>query len=188
MGNAEELVKIYRECIKELENIGLNFEDKEINIKLSNRLIKRYGCCKPELPDERYKKIKRKGFKFIIKYDNYKKYTIEVSNWVLDLNEDIIKNTIMHELIHCMPYCTNHGTEFRKYANIINDKLGYNISRLGNKKEDFEKSNKEYKEDNDYKYKIQCTQCGQIYYRQRLNKNFMKRYRCGICRGKLKLI
>ncbi len=188
MENEEKLVKIYRECIEELKNIGINFTNKEIDIKLSNRAKKRYGCCKPEIPDERYKKIERKGFKFIIKYDNYKKYTIEVSNWVLDLNEDIIKNTIIHELIHCKPYCTNHGAEFKKYANIVNDKLGYTISRVGNKKEDFEKNNKEYREGNDYKYKIQCKECGQVYYRKRLNKNFTKKYRCGKCRGKLEII
>ena len=38
----------------------------------------------------------------------------------------IIKNTIIHELIHCLPKCTNHGKEFKKYAKIINEKLGYN--------------------------------------------------------------
>ena len=27
-----------------------------------------------------------------------------------------IKNTIMHEIIHCFPYCNNHGSEFKKYA------------------------------------------------------------------------
>ena len=29
----------------------------------------------------------------------------------------------MHELIHCMPYCNNHGKEFKKYANIINEMM-----------------------------------------------------------------
>ena len=106
----------------------------------------------------------------------------------MELNENIIKDTIMHELIHCMPYCTNHGVEFKKYAQVINKKLGYNISRVGNKKEDFEKSNIEYFEPKEYKYKIICTKCGKIYYRQRLNKNFIKRYRCGICKGKLELV
>lgn len=50
------------------------------------------------------------------------------------INDGIIKNTIMHELIHCIPFCNDHGIEFKKYANYINEKLGYNISRVGNKK------------------------------------------------------
>lgn len=106
----------------------------------------------------------------------------------MELNDDIIKNTIIHELIHCLPKCTNHGAEFRKYAKIINEKLGYNITRTGNKKEDFKKSNVEYSEIEEYKYKIKCKECGQLYYRKRLNKNFTKKYRCGKCKGKLELI
>ena len=35
---------------------------------------------------------------------------------------------------------------------------------------------------------IKCKECGQLYYRKRLNKNFTKKYRCGKCKGKLELI
>lgn len=188
MEDAEKLQRIYKECIEELGSIGIQFENKEINVKVSKRNNKRYGCCKPAEPDEIYKRIERKGFRYIIKYENFNKYTIEISPWVMNLNEEIIKNTIIHELIHCMPYCTNHGEEFKKCARIINDKLGYEISRTGNKEEDFQKSNLEYKENNDYKYKIQCKECGQVYYRKRLNKNLIKRYRCGRCKGKLEVM
>ena len=184
----EKLEKIYEECIQELNKIGINFKGKEISIGISKRSNKRYGCCKPEVPDQRYKKITRKGFRYIIKYENYKKYTIEISRWIMDLNEEIIKNTIIHELIHCLPYCNNHGSEFKKYADIINTKLGYNITRVGNKREDFEKSNLEYIEKEEYKYKIQCEKCSKIFYRKRLQKNFTRKYRCSSCLGKLKVI
>ena len=52
------------------------------------------------------------------------------------------------------------------------------------------KSNLEYKNEikQKYKYKIICEECGLIYYRQRLYKNFTKKYRCGKCKGKLSLI
>ncbi len=178
MNKQEVLNELFKECIKKLESIGITFKDKEINIIISKRNNKRYGCCRPEIPDENYKKVFRKGFKFIIKYENYKKYTIEISPWVIELNDDIIKNTIIHELIHCMPKCTNHGEEFKRYAKLINEKLGYNITRAGNKKEDYEKSNIEYNEIENYKYRIKCKNCGQIFYRKRLNKNFTKKYRC----------
>lgn len=181
----EKLERLYQECIKELNKIGINFDDKQISIGIAKRNNKRYGCCKPEQPDENYKSITRRGFQYIIKYHNYQKYTIEISKWVMNLEENIIKNTIIHELIHCLPYCNNHGTKFKEYAYIINQKLGYNITRVGNKKEDFEKSHLEYKENNKYKYKIQCEQCGQTFYRQRMQKNFQKKFRCGKCRGKL---
>ena len=97
----------------------------------------------------------------------------------MNLEEKIIKNTIMHEIIHCFPECNNHGKQFKKYANYINQKLGYNISRLGNKEEDFIKSNIEYKNEKiKYKYKIICKKCGQIFFRQRIKTNFIKKYRC----------
>lgn len=105
----------------------------------------------------------------------------------MTLNESIIKNTILHEIIHCFPNCNNHGTEFKKYANYINEKLGYDISRVGNKKEDYEKSNIEYTEKVNFKYKVICEKCNQTFYRQRLMKNLTKKYRCGICGGRLKI-
>ena len=42
-------------------------------------------------------------------------------------------------------------------------------------------------EEKEYKYKIICENCGQEIYRNRLNRNLFKRYRCGKCGGKLKL-
>ena len=100
----------------------------------------------------------------------------------MELDENIIKNTIIHELIHCLPKCGNHGYEFKKYANLINIKLGYNISRLGNKEEDYKNSNKEFNEEIIYNYKVECQNCGQIFFRKRLDKNFGKIYRCAKCK------
>ena len=188
MEKEEVLQKLYKECIEELNRIGIDFENKDISICISKRDNKRYGCCKPKIPDEKYKTVKRKGFKYIVKFENYKKYIIEISRWVLDLNDNIIKNTIIHELIHCLPYCNNHGINFKKYANLVNNKLGYNISRVGNKKEDFQDSNIKYEERDEYKYKIQCEKCDKIFYRKRLQKNFIKKYRCSKCLGKLKIL
>lgn len=184
----KKLDKLYKECIEELRKIGIIFEDKDISICVPKRNNKRYGCCRPEIPDENYKKVYRRGYKYIVKYENYKKYTIEISKWVMELDERIIKNTIIHELLHCLPYCNNHGVYFKKYADIINTRLGYNISRVGNKKEDFEKSNLQYIEKEEYKYKIQCEKCNKIFYRERLQRNFTKKYRCSNCLGKLKVI
>ena len=52
----EKLEELYQACIKELNEIGINFKDKNISICVSKRNNKRYGCCKPEIPDENYKK------------------------------------------------------------------------------------------------------------------------------------
>ena len=188
----EKLNNIYNECLKELKDIGIDILNNKnvgvIDINISKRNNKRYGCCKQEEPDKSSKIVEKKGFKKIVKYQIYKKHHIEISPWVLKLNNDIIKNTIIHELIHCLPYCNNHGKEFKKYAKYINQNLGYNIATLGNKKEDYIKSNIQYNENELYKYKIICNKCGQEFYRKRLNKNFLRKYRCGKCGSKFSVI
>ena len=185
----DKLTKLYKQCIAELKSIGIDMENEEIgdiDIKINNRSKKRYGCCKQEDPDKNFLKRIRNGRRVIIECNRFKKHHIEVSNWVMELDEKIIKNTIIHELIHCIPYCNNHGSLFKKYADKINNELGYNISRIGDKERDFKNSNIELKEEKKkYKYKITCTKCGEIYYRQRMTKNFTRRYKCGKCGGKL---
>ncbi len=186
------LSTLYQQCLTELSTIGINMKNKEIigniDIKLTKRANKRYGCCKQENPDKRYKTITKRGHHKIIKYERFQNHHIEISSWVMQLNDNIIKNTIMHELIHCIPFCNNHGQEFKKYANYINQRLGYHITTKGNVQEDYKASQLEYVEVNNYKYKIVCQNCGQIIYRKRFNQNLIKKYRCGKCKGKLELI
>ncbi len=184
----ERLQKLYEECIYELNSIGidiLNLDIGTIDIQISKRNNKRYGCCKQEEPDKCTKYYERIGNRRYLRYAKFNKHTIEISKWVMNLDKDIIKNTIMHEIIHCFPYCNNHGREFKRYASIINEKLHYDITRVGNKELDYAKSNIEYNEKINFKYKIMCEKCAQTFYRQRLVKNFIKKYRCGKCGGKL---
>lgn len=184
----KKLLKLYNECINELNSIGIDMTNNiigKIDITITNRSKKRYGVCKQEDPYKKYIYRERKGRRIITKCNRYNLHRIEISRWVMDLDEYIIKNTIIHELIHCIPFCCNHGQEFKKYANIINAKLGYNIKTVGNKQEDYKKSNIEYEEPTQkYKYKIKCLSCGKEYLRIRKPRN-IKKYRCGICNGKL---
>lgn len=184
----QKLEKLYEEVILELEKIGIKVENNnqigQIDISISKRNNKRYGVCKQEDPDKNTKYIEVSRRHKIIKYYKYNRHHIEISPWVMELEDSIIKNTIIHEIIHCFPYCNDHGAKFKKYAKYINEKLGYNISTVGNKAEDYKKSNKEYEETKEYNYKIECENCSQVFYRQRVNKNFTKKYRCGKCGGK----
>lgn len=188
----QQLQNLYNECLKELEKIGIylksNPEVGKIDISLSKRKTKRYGCCKQEEPDKHYKVVEKRNGRRIIRYEKYKIHHIEISKWVMELDEKIIKNTIIHELIHCIPFCNNHGQEFKKYALYINQKLSHDIKRIGNPKEDYTKSNLPYQEKEiKYRYKIKCQKCGQEILRQRFNKKKIKQYRCGKCGGRLKL-
>lgn len=189
----EKLQQLYNECINELKSINLNLDNisliGEIDISISKRNAKRYGCCKQEDPDINSKSIIKKGRNIKINYNRFNKHHIEISKWVMQLDETIIKNTIIHELIHCLPGCNNHGALFKKYSIYINDKLGYDIKRLGDKKADYKFSNLEFDEDEkDYNYKIICQDCGYIFFRKRLKNDLIKKYRCGKCNGKLKIV
>lgn len=188
----ERLNKLYNDCIEELEKIGFKIKDNpeigEIDISISKRNTKRYGCCKQEKPDETDYHIKRYRNDFKVIYHKFQKHHIEISKWVMDLDENIIKNTIIHEILHCLPNCNNHGKLFQDYACYINQRLGYNIKTLGNKEEDYKKSNLNFEEDHrNYNYKIVCQKCGTVFYRKRLRKNLIKKYRCSKCGGKLEL-
>ena len=188
----DKLNRLFIECIDELNRIGIDILNEnqygKIDISIAKRNNKRYGCCKQEEPDKNYRKINIIRRRKIIKYEKFNKHHIEISKWVMELEDDIIKNTIMHELIHCIPYCNNHGTEFKKYAELLNTNYRYDISRVGDKKKDFEKSNIEYKETKKYNYKVICKGCKQEFYRQRLNRNFTRKYRCAKCGGRFEII
>ena len=168
MNKQENLFNLYKQCLEELKSINIDVEkNRTIKLKINTRSKKRYGCCK---------KISKDIFQ------------IEISEWVMNLNEDIIKNTIMHELIHCMPRCNNHGEFFKNYASVINEKLGYTISRTGNKERDFSKSKIEYIEKPiNFNYIIICENCNYNFLRQRVRRNFTRKYRCGKCGGKFKI-
>ena len=93
----DKLQNLFNECKTELKSIGIDLENKlvgTIAINISKRNCKRYGCCKQECPDEATKYIEKIGRKRYVKYAIFKKHTIEISKWVMDLNDDIIKNTI----------------------------------------------------------------------------------------------
>ena len=98
-----EIQELYNQCINELKNIGINLTDKnkigKIEISISNRNNKRYGCCKQEEPDINYKTVTKIGRRKVIRYERFNKHHIEISKWVMELDDTIIKNTILHELI-----------------------------------------------------------------------------------------
>ena len=75
------------------------------------------------------------------------------------VNEDIIIQTLLHELIHTMDGCFNHGKNFKYYARIINNKYGYNISRTT----DSSKFGVELPKRKN-KFEIVCNNCGAVWH------------------------
>ena len=73
MEKEQKLQQLYIECVNELKTIGIPTENKTIEIQLSKRNNKRYGCCKPELPDTQYRKITTSRFKIYCKISKLSK-------------------------------------------------------------------------------------------------------------------
>lgn len=162
------LEKVYNECLKELDSIGIPY-GKISDICINNRITARWGQCK--------------------KNDDGT-FSIEIRAILVDetrADEFWLKNTIIHEILHTINGCFNHGCTWKGWASFVNDQYGYNISRVTSAEE-------MGIEDDDprlvLKYGIKCKKCGKEYLRARKTKIITNytHYRCGVCGGKLKLM
>lgn len=109
-------------------------------------------------------------------------YIIEINDRLLkdDITEDKAMNTVLHELLHTVNGCMNHGYKWQSLAELINDCYScYNIERTTSA--DYFGISREERI-NDYKYTIRCEKCGQTFYRYR--KFDTHRYSCGVCHTK----
>ena len=50
-----------------------------------------------------------------------------------------LKNVIVHELLHTCPRCLGHGKTWMKYAKIVNEKYGYEVSTVKDHEDIFHK-------------------------------------------------
>ena len=106
-------------------------------------------------------------------------FKISLSKYLLECDEKLIKETIIHELIHTLKGCFNHGYSFIRYANFVKFKTGYNIV--------IKNSNPQFGQKIQKKYKITCLDCGKVFYRHRLDKYAKMGYYKHVCGGKLKI-
>ena len=114
-------------------------------------------------------------------------YTINISTRLLRENVPIngLKSTIMHELLHTCPNSFNHGKTWKRYAEQVNSKYGYNVQRC-----DTSNDKGVVEIISDVKFAYKCLGCGAIVVRNRAS-NFTKHpenYRCSACRGKFERI
>ena len=139
MDTSTHLKVLFEQVLSQIDELGLP-KGNIVDVRVNPRLYRCLGRCK-KTP---------KGFE------------IEISeNILLNAPEHDVKRTIAHEIIHTFPKCQNHGDEFKKYANIINRRYNYGISRV---------NKVEWLEGNDeaYKYILQCKKCGAKFYYHRL--------------------
>ena len=119
-------------------------------------------------------------------------FTIKIAEKTILLGADAILKTFVHEILHTINGCFNHGQRWAKAAERVNKKYGLNISRVTNAWElgGEEAANMIEKMDiKAAKYQVKCTNCGRylLRYRKCHLVDNITRYRCGICGGKLEV-
>lgn len=156
------------ECKAILEGLGIKYGNVK-SFTISTRAKSRLGACKKT---------------------GLNSFEISISKFILEDNVDtqVLKNTIMHELLHTVKGCFTHKGKWKLLSQIINETYPeYNIKRTINLKEvGVEINGKEPT----FRYVLKCEKCGCEIKRQKLSKAVInyKNYRCGKCGGKLNRI
>ena len=156
------------QCTAELESIGIKC-GKVRNLEINNRAKCRLGQC----------------MRVCIGV-----FDISIADFLLEEKNDIniLKNTVIHELLHTVKGCFKHTGKWKLLAEEVNRKFPqYSIKRTFSREEIANLTN--IKEPI-YRYTLKCKNCGQEIKRQRKTKAVTNynNYRCGKCGGKLELI
>ena len=159
----KSLTRLANECMEMLDAIGIEYADR-IDWQVNTRAKKRWGQCK-RTPNGAY--------------------IISISNRLLadNVTDDGAINTIIHELLHSVKGCMNHGENWKREASRVNRAYGINIKRCSSAEEKGVESIESIPKA--IKYQFECKECGKVYSRVKAS-NFTKNwqnYRCGCCGG-----
>lgn len=160
----KNLNNLFRECQVELDSLHIPYSPY-IVIKPNYRAKHRWGQCKKLMLDT---------------------YEINISADLLADNVDdkATKTTIIHEMLHTVPGGNCHTGKWKQYANYVNSKLGYNITRTTSAAE----KGLDERPIRAAKYIITCDKCGYKWYRTRATQvtNNPGHYHCK-CGGNLQV-
>ena len=114
-------------------------------------------------------------------------FEIRISKYIINNPEEDLMPIIVHEVLHSVAGCMNHGVQWKKVADIMNKAKGYDISRLTS----ISAANLTTEHQAVLtRYVVVCVDCGNKLYRQRKSKliNYPELYTCGVCGGELERI
>ena len=162
-----KLNTIYNEAVEMVLAANIPLEPEKItNISLNTRAKKRWGQCR-RLPNGNFE--------------------ININADLVSQSEDGTLNTVIHELLHTVNGCLNHGRQWQVYANRINNAYGINVKRISTSEE---KGVERVIVKPEYKYILKCEYCDQIVRRQKKSKivEHPEHFSCGLCGGRFKRV
>lgn len=163
----KDLLELVRQCQLELAPLRIPW-GRVRNWTVNTRAKARWGLCT---------KVSRGVF------------DIQVVSSLLEdsLDDQPVKDTIVHELLHTVPGCFKHTGKWRQYADLINKLIPHYSIKTHTSYE--EKGIKDNRAAPTYRYVLKCEGCGRELRRQKKSAvvEYPEHYRCK-CGGKLKRI
>ena len=149
----KDLKMVANECMSMLDNVDIEYGNIT-KWEINTRAIQRWGQCK-----------KRNG------------------NFIISISHKALETTVLHELLHTVDGCMNHGNNWQKVANQVNMCYGYNIKRTTSTEE-------KGIEREPYKYVVKCQNCGIKVGRYKMSSLIQQpqNWKCGCCGGKFERI
>ena len=162
----DKLKNIVKECEGELRNIGIPFKENYYFLIFPPELMyKNLGTTWKEAD------------------------TIAINEILFNekVDKKVLKQVVIHELLHTCEGTKGHNTVWKNYAKTVNEKLGYNISTYANF------SDKEFPRDllaQGAKYALKCEKCGavRLYKVKTKTVNNPENSACRQCGGNFKRI
>lgn len=164
---------LLQECIEDLNSLGVEV-GTIMDISVNTRLTSVWGRCR---------------------YNKAGVYYIEINQILMNefqVSKQAIINTVMHETIHTVKGCMNHGTKFKNIAALVNNFYGYDVKRCTSAAE---KNLQDVKKSSPILYTIKCQNCGgECGYRREtkvvkaIKAGNLAGYCCGSCRSKKLII
>lgn len=160
----KDLMKLVVECQRDLTSLNIR-TGKVRNWTVNTRAKARWGYCAKVA----------KGL-----------FDIQIAAALLqdEVDDQAVKDTIVHELLHTIPGCFKHTGKWKQYANTINHLLPQYEIKRGSSYE--EKGLEDTRPEPKYRYVLKCLQCGAEIKRQKKSAavEHPEHYRCQ-CGGRL---
>ena len=153
-----DLLPYAAQCKRELDRLCIRYA-ADITFAVNTRAKRRLGVCK------------KTG----------DRYRIEIAASLLDerASEALLKETLLHELLHTCYGCMKHTGRWKALAAKVNAAYGTDIKRAADPDSDIIAKKP--------KYRVVCPSCGAVYERYKRSALIQhpERYRCGKCKGRL---